>query len=222
MPKQAWKSTTGVVLVAPVFLIVCLLVLLPEPEFAPRMVDYYRRNRDHLAPWEPRRSHEFLTAPWWERQLEANRLEFQKDSGARLVLVARDDSLGPVLGVANLSNIVRGTLHACHLGYSLDREHEGRGLMQEALEALLTHAFGQLQLHRVMANYQPENLRSARLLERLGFVREGYARHYLHIDGAWRDHVLTALVRDDPPARDGQQWTGSKGQGPAGTPGGPL
>ena len=174
-----------------------LLVLLPEPDCAPRMVDYYRRNQDHLAPWEPRRSEEFLTQAWWERQLDANRTEFEKGSGVRLVLVARDDVLGPVLGVANLSNIVRGTLQACHLGYSLDREHEGRGLMQEALEALVNYAFEGLQLHRVMANYQPENVRSGRLLERLGFVREGYARDYLHIDGAWRDHVLTALVRDD-------------------------
>ncbi len=107
--------------------------------------------------------------------------------------------MGPVLGVANLSNIVRGTLQACHLGYSLDREYEGRGLMQEALEALVTYAFEDLQLHRVMANYQPENVRSGRVLERLGFVREGYAPDYLHIDGAWRDHVLTALVRDAPP-----------------------
>lgn len=176
-----------------------LLVLLPEPAWAPRMVEYYRRNRDHLASWEPRRSEEFLTEAWWERQLEANRLEFQKGSGVRLVLVARDAVRGPVLGVANLSNIVRGTLHACHLGYSLDREHEGRGLMQEALEALLMYAFESLQLHRVMANYQPENVRSGRVLERLGFVREGYARHYLRIDGAWRDHVLTALIRDDLP-----------------------
>jgi len=175
-----------------------LVVLLPEPSFAARMVDYYRRNQVHLSPWEPRRPDEFLTEDWWERQLEANRLEFQKGTGARLVLVPRDEAQGPVLGVANLSNIVRGTLQACHLGYSLDREYEGRGLMQEALEALVIYAFEDLQLHRVMANYQPENVRSARVLERLGFVREGYAADYLHIDGAWRDHVLTALVSDDP------------------------
>lgn len=175
-----------------------LLVLLPEPSFAPQMVDYYRRNQDHLALWEPSRPDEFLTQDWWERQLDANRLEFQKGTGVRLALVSRDEVLGPVLGVANLSNIVRGTLQACHLGYSLDREHEGQGLMQEALEALVIYAFEDLQLHRVMANYQPENVRSGRLLERLGFVREGFAQAYLHIDGAWRDHVLTALVRDDP------------------------
>ena len=59
------------------------------------------------------------------------------------------------------------------------------------------YSFDELGLHRIMANHQPENERSARLLERLGFEREGYARSYLHIAGAWRDHVLTALVRPE-------------------------
>ena len=67
-----------------------------------------------------------------------------------------------------------------------------------SLLALVIYAFEELQLHRLMANYQPENVRSGRVLERLGFVREGFAQAYLHIDGTWRDHVLTALVRDDP------------------------
>ena len=55
-------------------------------------------------------------------------------------------------------------------------------------------AFAELRLHRIMANYRPENTRSAQVLERLGFRREGIAHDYLFIDGAWRDHVLTALV----------------------------
>ncbi len=58
--------------------------------------------------------------------------------------------------------------------------------------ATIDYAFRELRLHRIMANYRPENGRSGRLLERLGFVREGYARDYLFIDGAWRDHVLTS------------------------------
>jgi len=66
--------------------------------------------------------------------------------------------------------------------------------MSEALRAGDGFAFEELRLHRIMANYRPENERSARLLERLGFVREGIARDYLFVDGAWRDHVLTSLT----------------------------
>jgi ribosomal-protein-alanine N-acetyltransferase len=65
--------------------------------------------------------------------------------------------------------------------------------MREALIAVLADAFGpRVNLHRVQANARPENLRSLGLLDRLGFEREGLAREYLFIDGAWRDHVMTA------------------------------
>jgi ribosomal-protein-alanine N-acetyltransferase len=66
--------------------------------------------------------------------------------------------------------------------------------MSEALRAANAYVFGPMRLHRIMANHRPENARSAKLLERLGFVREGLARDYLFIDGAWRDHVLMSLT----------------------------
>jgi ribosomal-protein-alanine N-acetyltransferase len=92
------------------------------------------------------------------------------------------------------------------LGYSIDAAHEGRGLMREALEAVLADAFGRLGLHRVQANVRPENARSLALLARLGFEREGLAREYLFIDGAWRDHVMTA--------RRAPGWPAERAPGP--------
>ena len=68
--------------------------------------------------------------------------------------------------------------------------------MYEALEALVGFGFDQLNLHRIMANYQPNNTRSKAVLERLGFVTEGLAPKYLFINGDWRDHVLTSLTND--------------------------
>jgi len=92
--------------------------------------------------------------------------------------------------------------------YQIAQAHEGRGLMTEALRASNRFVFEGLRLHRIMANYRPENERSGRLLERLGFAREGVAKDYLFIDGAWRDHVLTALVN---PAFD-PAWIEAAGQ----------
>ena len=89
---------------------------------------------------------------------------------------------------------MRGAFHACHLGYQIGREHQGRGLMSEALRAGNAFMFESLRLHRIMANFRPENERSRRLARRLGFVEEGLARNYLFIDGAWRDHILTSLT----------------------------
>jgi ribosomal-protein-alanine N-acetyltransferase len=107
---------------------------------------------------------------------------------------------GPVLGTVNFTQIFRGAFQACYLGYSLDHRLEGRGLMHEAVGAAIRHVFDVLKLHRIMVNYVPSNERSATLARRLGFVPEGIARDYLYIDGAWRDHVLTALTNPDAPA----------------------
>jgi ribosomal-protein-alanine N-acetyltransferase len=109
------------------------------------------------------------------------------------VLVPRSD-MSRIVGRVNFTQIVRGPFQSCMLGYAIDAECQGQGLMYEALQAALEHAFVVLRLHRVQANHLPENQRSARLLQRLGFRVEGLAREYLYINGAWRDHVLTALT----------------------------
>ena len=99
-----------------------------------------------------------------------------------------------VIGQIHFSGITRGVFHNAQLGYALDARWQKRGLMTEALRVVLAEVFSRsIGLHRVQAAYRPENLRSAAVLERLGFEREGVARDYLFIAGAWRDHVITAL-----------------------------
>jgi ribosomal-protein-alanine N-acetyltransferase len=171
-----------------------LRLFVPGPEDAERMLDYALRNRAHLRRWEPTRSHEYWALPYWMRQLEAVRDEVRRGEGYRTALVPLDDIGGAVIGVANLSQIVRGPSQSAIIGYSLDEEHEGLGLMHEALKGLVDFGFEVLGLHRVQACYRPENVRSARVLESVGFEREGLARGYLFIDGAWRDHILAARI----------------------------
>ncbi len=184
-----------------------LYVQVPAVSAAPRILDYCQRNRAHLEPWEPPRPAEYYSLSFWRRQIAGARDEFENGHSLRTILVERDRNApdggrsGPVVGVINLSQIARGAFQAGVLGYSLDAERQGRGLMAEGLEAVVDHAFEELDLHRLMANYRPENERSGRVLERLGFVREGFAKDYLFVDGAWRDHVLTALVRSQHTGR---------------------
>lgn len=173
-----------------------LLLTVPTPEMASRMVRYVDQNRAHLERWEPRRSVDFYTEAFWQREFASAQEECRQDVSLRLVLLSREQtaSNSPILGQCNFRNIVRGAFHACHLGYSLDQAAEGKGLMYEALSAAIPHVFQTLGMHRVMANYIPTNARSGRLLRRLGFTVEGYARDYLYIAGAWQDHILTALT----------------------------
>jgi [ribosomal protein S5]-alanine N-acetyltransferase len=155
----------------------------------------------HLERWSPPATQAFFSEAFWGERLASAVEEFHAGGAARFVLQARAAESGPaprldaaIVGTCNYTNIVRGPFLACHLGYQVASSHEGRGLMSEALRATNGFMFGALRLHRIMANYRPENERSGRLLERLGFAREGLAKDYLFIDGAWRDHILTSLV----------------------------
>jgi ribosomal-protein-alanine N-acetyltransferase len=172
-----------------------VVLTMPPPREAPAVVAYLARNRARLTPLEPERPAELYTEPFWQERLELNRREYAEDLSLRLVMYERQRP-DHVVGMINFTAIVRGGFQACLLGYSLDEAAEGRGLMSEGLSQAIAHAFGEMQLHRVQANHLPENVRSARLLRRLGFVNEGFARNYLHIGGRWRDHVLTSLTRD--------------------------
>ncbi len=170
-----------------------LVLEVPEPTAAPRVLEYFARNKEHLAPWDPPRPANFMTEAFWKERLAQSRLELLNDQSARFFVFKEER----VVGALNFTNFVRGPFQACHLGYSIDGTLEGTGCMSEALRVALPWAFATLKLHRIMANHIPENVRSAKLLKKLGFAVEGYARDYLFIDGAWRDHVLTALTNHE-------------------------
>lgn len=154
----------------------------------------------HLDRWSPPVAAEVFTERFWAERLAISAEDYAADRAVRFVLQPRGAGDAPIIGTCNYTNIVRGAFHACHLGYQVARDQQGRGLMAEALRSTNGFMFDALRLHRIMANFRPENERSRRLLERLGFVEEGFARNYLFIDGAWRDHVLTALTH--PAFRD--------------------
>ncbi len=180
-----------------------LLLTMPPPECAARMVAYFVDNRRHLERWSPPRPPGFYTTEFWRWRLEDNRNEYVEDRSLRLTLFERGQSDGPILGQLSFTELVRGPLQSCFLGYSIDHRYEGRGLMREALEHAVRFAFERLALHRISANYMPSNARSGALLRKLGFVIEGYARDYLYIDGAWRDHVLTSKTNPGTAAPGG-------------------
>ncbi|WP_017410625.1 ribosomal protein S5-alanine N-acetyltransferase [Aeromonas hydrophila] len=173
----------------------CQLTILP-PERADLMLDFYLRNRAHLAPWEPSRDESFYTLSHWHGRLRDSYGQFFNGSGVHLV--ALDPHGEQVIATCNFTNILMGAFKACHLGYAIDQAHQGQGLMQEIVEAGIDYLFREHGLHRIMAGYMPSNLRSGALLERLGFEREGYAKDYLMINGCWEDHILTARLNPAP------------------------
>jgi ribosomal-protein-alanine N-acetyltransferase len=166
---------------------------LPSIDDAPAIVDFFTRNRDRFQPVSPQFPPEFFSEPYWRRSIPIINQEALVDLNVRLFLF---DLQHPqrVIGNCNLTQIQRGPTQTAAMGYSLDAAAEGRSLMFEALQALIEFAFDDLHLHRLTASYMPTNARSGRLLRRLGFHVEGYARDFILINGAWADHVMTSLI----------------------------
>jgi ribosomal-protein-alanine N-acetyltransferase len=181
-----------------------LVLRLAQPGMERAVAEFLAANfPGHLDRWSPPVGAGFFTEGFWREKLRLAVEEFHTDRAVRFVIQLRaigDARLpidAPVVGTCNFTNIVRGPFQACHLGYQVGLAQQGKGIMHEALRAGIDYIFNERRLHRVMANYRPENYRSAKLLQRLGFRREGLAENYLFIDGAWRDHVLTALLNPE-------------------------
>ena len=100
-----------------------------------------------------------------------------------------------ILGTFHISNPVRGYFQSAYLGYEAFAPHQGKGFMKQGLRLLLNEAFQRLNLYRLEANIQTENLASIRVVEACGFVKEGFSKHYLNIGGkGWKDHWRYAIV----------------------------
>jgi ribosomal-protein-alanine N-acetyltransferase len=107
--------------------------------------------------------------------------------------ICRRDT-GTIVGVVNLTNIVRGLFQSGYLSYYALAPHERQGFMRAGLKAMVRLAFASLKLHRLEANIQPGNAASIALARTCGFSKEGYSPRYLKIGGRWRDHERWAIV----------------------------
>jgi ribosomal-protein-alanine N-acetyltransferase len=101
-----------------------------------------------------------------------------------------------IIGIINFNEIVRGALQSAYLGYYLFKDYEGKGYMFEGLKCAIVHGFKIINLHRLEANIQPNNLRSIKLVKSLGFKKEGFSPRYLKIKGRWRDHERWAILKE--------------------------
>jgi [ribosomal protein S5]-alanine N-acetyltransferase len=169
---------------------------------APQMSDYdawaelRAASRAFLEPWEPLWPTDDLTRPAFRRRIRRYAEEIHTDSAYPMfVFRQKDDAL---MGGLTLGLVRRGVAQACTLGYWMGERHAGRGTMTAAVKIANRFAFQDLGLRRIEAACLPTNKASIRLLEKAGFIREGYARRYLCIAGAWQDHVLYARLKDDP------------------------
>ncbi|MFZ0847469.1 MAG: GNAT family protein [Pseudolabrys sp.] len=152
-------------------------------------------SRSFLTPWEPTWPADDLTRGAFRRRLKRYADDQRSDLAYAFLIFRSDDNA--LVGGLTLANIRRGVAQAGSIGYWIGAPFARKGYMTEAVRALIPFCFRSLRLHRVEAACIPANSASIRLLEKTGFAREGYARGYLCIDGAWQDHLLYAQLNED-------------------------
>ena len=166
----------------------------------PQMTDYNdwaalrERSREFLTPWEPTWPADDLSRSAFRRRIRRYAEDLRTDQGYAFLIIRNSDDA--IVGGLTLANIRRGVAQAGSLGYWMGRPFVRRGYMTAAVRAVIPFAFGALRLHRLEAACIPSNAGSIRLLENTGFVREGYAREYLCINGIWQDHLLYGRLKD--------------------------
>ena len=158
--------------------------------------DVRRRNAAWLRPWDATvppgsdaRPSSFRGLVW--------RLHRQARAGTTYPFAL--EVSGHLAGQVTVNNIVRGSAQFASVGYWLDREYAGRGVMPLAVAMVIDHCFTAGGLHRIEIAIRPENSNSLRVVEKLAIREVGYAPRFLHIDGAWRDHRIYAITAEECP-----------------------
>ena len=155
------------------------------PDDAQELLEYYLRNKDHLRDFEPVRDASFYTYETQKEILLESYRQLMTGTGSDLGIYIGDK----LIGKAKISSIVYGVFKSGILGYSIDKEYEGKGYMKEAINLVLNYAKEYLDLHRLEASVLTTNERSKGVLLACGFEKVGINKKYLYINGKWRDHI---------------------------------
>lgn len=152
-------------------------------------------NREFFQLYSPLKEDEFFTI---ERQIERieksiSRAEQDTYYSFGIFLTETEQLIGNV----TLSEVLRGDLQSCWIGYSLDKVQNGKGYMTEAVRQAVDFAFNQLNLHRIEAGVMPHNLGSIKVLEKAGFHKEGIAKENVRINGKWEDQQTLAIINNE-------------------------
>jgi ribosomal-protein-alanine N-acetyltransferase len=162
-------------------------------------------NRSWLRPWE-------ATSPNMPTSFDIKAMvrgllkSLEKNEGMPFVIEVD----GEIVGQLNVSNMLFGSVSSATIGYWIAPEAAGKGITPTAVALVTDYLFSNLGLHRVEIDIRPENQASLRIVEKLGFRFEGLKERFIHINGAWRDHYVFALTREEVPNGVLNRWQQKK------------
>ena len=168
---------------------ITLKILMPNDD--DDMLDFYIRNKKHLENFEPNRDNIFYTKQVQHNILTESYRQYLNGSALDFGIYKNETLIGKI----RLSNIVYGIFKSGIIGYSIDKDEQGKGYMKDAVSTLTKYAFEELDLHRVEASTLTDNEKSKRVLLGCGFKMLGVNEDYLYINGKWQDHITFYKIK---------------------------
>ena len=172
-------------------------VILRPPQYSDwkAWADERKKNKLYLQPWEPLWSiNELERSSFVKRVRMFERLSHNDQAYSFLIYKSDNEDF---IGEVNISNVQRGIIQSCTIGYWIAKDCEGKGMMSESLELVKEFIFNELKLHRIEAACLPHNIPSLKVLLKNGFIKEGTARKLLKINDKWQDHTVLSFIFDD-------------------------
>ena len=158
-------------------------------------------NRAWLKPWEATNPHG-PTSFDFKAQIRGLLRQLENDEGLPFLFLYK----GEIVGQLNVANILHGSVSSCVIGYWIIPEVAGKGITPTAVALAMDYVFKVVGLHRVEIDIRPENEASIRVVEKLGLRHEGLKKNYIHINNAWRDHLVFALTAEEVPDGVLNRW----------------
>lgn len=167
-----------------------------DASYAPAVCNFYNKNYDRLSIWEPNLSKHFLSIPAMEKFMKAEFKNMLLETSIRywFFLKTSPDNL---IGSVNFQSIKKGVFKSCQIGYKIDCNFSGKGLTTEAAKCAILHLFTDEKLHRIEALIATDNLVSIKVIENLGFSKEGIKRECVNINGSWKDCFQYSLLNGE-------------------------
>ena len=172
-------------------------VILRPPQYSDwkAWADERKKNKLYLQPWEPLWSiNELERSSFVKRVRMFERLSHNDQAYSFLIFKSDNEDF---IGEVNISNVQRGIIQSCTIGYWIAKDCEGKGMMSESLGLVKEFIFNELKLHRIEAACLPHNMPSLKVLLKNGFIKEGTARKLLKINDKWQDHTVLSFILDD-------------------------
>jgi ribosomal-protein-alanine N-acetyltransferase len=172
-----------------------LTLTLTNDELAYEILDYLRRNKSFLSPYEKVDEEEYFPGGNMNALVMRDVQRFKDKQAVTFWIRKRGEER--IIGSVGLSDIIMvDEMSMASLNYRLDREEVRQGYMEEACRKCMSIAFDELLLHRLNVIISTKNEPSKNLACKLGFLTEGIARQFIKINECWEDHILMSKINE--------------------------